>query len=172
MLIALVNCSLPGSAWKNPLCNSFNIETGGGGTKILFFQQGSNTFVRDCRPLRQSVTFGHTILLSNEEINWNSNESTSFILIVGYKFAGCYLNIYECSEVRQLRSQVVLPNENFQLKYLYGSWVQFSYEAKETLLLLIFHPNIVDRCILKHFFDFSTNCHFWNIISSKTSFSS
>ena len=23
-------------------------ETGGGGTKIRFFQQGSNTFVRDC----------------------------------------------------------------------------------------------------------------------------
>ena len=48
MLFALANHSFPGSAWKNPLCNSFNIETGRGVTKIRFFQQESNTFVRDC----------------------------------------------------------------------------------------------------------------------------
>ena len=33
---------------KKPLCNSFNTETGGRGTKIRFFQQASNTFARDC----------------------------------------------------------------------------------------------------------------------------
>ena len=43
MLFALVNRSFHGSARRYPLCNSFNNETGGGGTKIKFFHQGSNT---------------------------------------------------------------------------------------------------------------------------------
>ena len=42
MLIALANHSFPGSASKNLLCNSFNIETGGGGggQKFDFFNKG------------------------------------------------------------------------------------------------------------------------------------
>ena len=99
------------------------------------------------------------------------NESTSVVSEVGNKFAGCCLNAYERREVRQLRSHVVLPNEKFRLKYLCRNRVQFSYKAKETLLLLIFSSSDCRLMYFYPFIDISSNHKFYSMILSQIYFS-